>query len=199
MPRGFTEVESQYYREKFIVVGSELFAKNGLTRVSIDEIVKKVGISKGSFYKFFRNKEDLCYDCLMKLENDTRTDIEKNLSKYKDNPGFLLKMMVTEIPKIIEKYPLISIFQNPQDLEALMLRVDPKKHEDNYNGDSLFIGRLLNESDINKHEQNSLTSLMWALVLISFNQDFFNGQFNSVVNLIGDMAESHFSGRGVNS
>ncbi|MGL1893536.1 MAG: TetR/AcrR family transcriptional regulator [Spirochaetaceae bacterium] len=195
MPRGFTDIESNYYRNRLLEVGSDLFSKGGLTGVSIDQIVKEVGISKGSFYKFFKNKEDLCYDCLMKLENDTRAGIEEQLSKYKHDPALLLKMVITDIPQIIEKHPLISIFQKPQDLEALMLRVDPKKHEDNYNGDSLFLGRLLSESTISTSEQNSLTALIWAIVLMSFNKDFFNGQFDNIVNLLADMAQSHFSDR----
>lgn len=192
MPIGFSEKESQFYRNKLIDVGSELFGRNGLRRVTVDQIVKEVGISKGSFYKFFKNKEDLCFDALMKLEKDTRIDIEKEYKKYSGDTGNLLKMLLTGIPGIIEKYPLINIFTNPTDLQNLMLKVDPEKQDNNFEGDSLFLGRLLDGSNISKKEKGSLTGLMWVLVFMSLNQNFFNGQFFNIVELLGDMAKSHF-------
>ncbi len=192
MPKGFSEKESIFFRNKLIDVGSELFGRSGLSKVTVDQIVKEVGISKGSFYKFFKNKEDLCFDALMKLEKDTRINIERDYKVYKDDPGNLIKMLLKGIPEIIEKYPLINIFKNPSDLQSLMLKVDPEKHNQNFEGDSLFLGRLLDGSNITDSEKNSLTGLMWVLVFMSFNQNFFNGQFLNIVELIGDMAKSHF-------
>jgi AcrR family transcriptional regulator len=37
----------------------ELFFKHGTKRVTIEEICEKADVSKMTFYKFFRNKEDL--------------------------------------------------------------------------------------------------------------------------------------------
>lgn len=193
MPKGFSELEMKHYREKLLEVGTELFGTKGISGVSIDEIVTKVGIAKGSFYKFFKNKEDLCYDCLMKLEGDTRKDVETKLSKYKENPGELMKQLVSEIPEIIKKYPLIKIFQNPKDMQSLMLRVDPEKHQANFDGDTQFIGSMLNDTSIlEKTDKESLTGFIWVLVFISLNENFFNGQFENVIKLLGNMASSHF-------
>jgi len=52
-----------------VAKGRELFWKYGIRRVSIEEICKEAGVSKMTFYKFFKNKNSLVIyimDCLMK-------------------------------------------------------------------------------------------------------------------------------------
>ena len=52
-----------------VAKGRELFWKYGIRRVSIEEICKEAGVSKMTFYKFFKNKNSLVIyimDCMMK-------------------------------------------------------------------------------------------------------------------------------------
>lgn len=200
MPRGFSKLEAKHFRDKLLDIGTFLFGTKGLSGVSIDQIVKEVGISKGSFYRFFKNKEDLCYDCLLNLETNIRRDIEKKLLPHKDQPGVFIKLLILEIPRVIKDHPLLSMFQNPREMELLMLRVDPGKHQVNFDGDTGFIGSMLNGTEIlRKTDKESLAGFLWAMVLISLNENFFNGQFNNIINFIGDMATSHFENRGADS
>lgn len=53
-------------QEKILNVAMEEFAFNSFEKVTIDNIVKKAGISKGSFYQYFLNKEDV-YQYLFKI------------------------------------------------------------------------------------------------------------------------------------
>jgi len=45
--------------EKIVITASELFALYGLKSVSIDDICRKMGISKKTFYESFKTKEEL--------------------------------------------------------------------------------------------------------------------------------------------
>ncbi|MBN1498171.1 MAG: TetR/AcrR family transcriptional regulator [Spirochaetes bacterium] len=45
--------------QDLLATGKELFFKHGIKRITIEEICEKAGVSKMTFYKFFRNKEDL--------------------------------------------------------------------------------------------------------------------------------------------
>jgi len=46
-------------RERIVRVATELFANKGFDRATVDEIVAKAGVAKGTFYLYFRSKEDL--------------------------------------------------------------------------------------------------------------------------------------------
>ncbi|HET6612127.1 MAG TPA: TetR/AcrR family transcriptional regulator [Kofleriaceae bacterium] len=46
----------------------ELFLEDGIARVTIDRIVDRAGMAKGSFYRYFRDKTELCTTLLAPLE-----------------------------------------------------------------------------------------------------------------------------------
>ncbi len=46
-------------REKLVSAAMELFARNGFDKTTVDEIVAKAGVAKGTFYLYFRSKDDL--------------------------------------------------------------------------------------------------------------------------------------------
>lgn len=71
-------------QEKILEVAMEEFAFNSFEKVTIDNIVKKSGIPKGSFYQYFLNKEDI-YKYLFKLVGSEKSkDLEKYLPKLKE-------------------------------------------------------------------------------------------------------------------
>lgn len=46
-------------REAILDIASELFLKNGYAGASINEMYRRTGISKETFYRYFKNKEEL--------------------------------------------------------------------------------------------------------------------------------------------
>lgn len=46
-------------RELLIKTGESLFIKHGMRRVTVEEICRQANVSKPTFYKYFKNKEDL--------------------------------------------------------------------------------------------------------------------------------------------
>lgn len=46
-------------KEKILVSAKELFHENGFQQTSIDEILKKSGVTKSNFYYHFKSKEEL--------------------------------------------------------------------------------------------------------------------------------------------
>ena len=46
-------------RQRLIECSAELFWKNGYSATGISEILKQTGLPKGSFYFYFKSKDDL--------------------------------------------------------------------------------------------------------------------------------------------
>lgn len=46
-------------REKIVSSAMELFARKGFDKTTVDEIVAKAGVAKGTFYLYFKSKDDL--------------------------------------------------------------------------------------------------------------------------------------------
>lgn len=56
--------------QNLIVSAFELFERNGVAGVSIDDIVKKAGVAKGTFYLYFQDKFDLISKLILKKATD---------------------------------------------------------------------------------------------------------------------------------
>ena len=59
-------------RLKLLETGIQLFAKNGYNGTGIKEIVEAVGIPKGSFYNYFKSKEEFTVE-IIGFYSDTLT------------------------------------------------------------------------------------------------------------------------------
>ncbi len=57
--RATAERRSGQYRERLLEVGAGLFVERGIARVSVEQLVKKAGVSRATFYGFFANKNEL--------------------------------------------------------------------------------------------------------------------------------------------
>ena len=65
MPKvAYSEKDRGRIRTELIAVGLELMAKQGVRHTTVEQIYKKVGISRTFFYSFFSTKEDLVVEAL---------------------------------------------------------------------------------------------------------------------------------------
>lgn len=117
-------------RQRILQVAREEFAKNGFENTSIQQIAKKSGISVGSVYKYFDNKEQFftyivqdglssLEDLLMKLapaEEDILLKAEKIIRS-------LLKFS-KEQPELIQLYCALTTGDNSEFLDELSQRIE---------------------------------------------------------------------------
>lgn len=65
MPKvAYSEEHRECIRNELVTVGLELMAKQGIQHTTVEQIYKKVGISRTFFYSFFPTKEDLIVETL---------------------------------------------------------------------------------------------------------------------------------------
>ena len=65
MPKvAYSEEDRARIRTQLVAVGLELMAKQGIQHTTVEQVYKKVGISRTFFYSFFSTKEDLIVETL---------------------------------------------------------------------------------------------------------------------------------------
>jgi AcrR family transcriptional regulator len=60
----YSEEDRERIRTELVTVGLELMARQGIQHTTVEQIYKKVGISRTFFYSFFSTKEDLIVETL---------------------------------------------------------------------------------------------------------------------------------------
>lgn len=59
MPRNPVQLRSKEKKRKLVVAGMKLFSEKGFHETGITQLAKQAGVSVGSFYSYFDDKEDL--------------------------------------------------------------------------------------------------------------------------------------------
>ena len=77
MPKIYSNEKRQEIRNQLMLVGLELIKQNGLKRMSIQELTKRVGIAQGTFYNFFSSKEMLVYELADVYQKRTKLQLEE--------------------------------------------------------------------------------------------------------------------------
>ncbi|NIP31396.1 MAG: TetR family transcriptional regulator [Candidatus Dadabacteria bacterium] len=86
-------------KEKILRTAYTMIHQNGFERTSVDEIIRKAGVSKSNFYYHFRTKQMLGLAVLdMRIENYTaeilgKTLLDENLSPLKRLASFYEKVI----------------------------------------------------------------------------------------------------------
>lgn len=80
-------ITSSEKRDEIISAAIGLFIKNGLGGTSIDDIAAEAHIGKGTFYRYFKDKNDLFIECAESIFNEMYSNVwdeiknEKNIEK----------------------------------------------------------------------------------------------------------------------
>ena len=64
---------------KLLSKGKKLFERLGFKKTSVEDIARKCGIAKGSFYLFYKTKEELFADIMEDLEVEIRGEIIRDI------------------------------------------------------------------------------------------------------------------------
>lgn len=77
MPKIYSNDKRQELRNQLMMVGLELIKQNGLKKMSIQALTKRVGIAQGTFYNFFISKEMLVYELADAYQQSTNLKLEE--------------------------------------------------------------------------------------------------------------------------
>lgn len=125
MPKIVSEEEKALVKEALYQKGLLLIREKGLKFVTVDDVVKSVGIGKGSFYSYYPSKEELLYSIVKKAEKkgfDTLLTIQYNEGSFRDK----IIMVLNEIYLAPDS---IALYVQPSDLEYLMRKLPDKIEE----------------------------------------------------------------------
>ena len=56
------QIAAQETRRKLVTAGLELIKENGFDAINVEDITREAGVAKGTFYTYFKRKEDIVLD-----------------------------------------------------------------------------------------------------------------------------------------
>lgn len=100
------KTESTYAdtRNDLIRSGLELLTQNGFLATGVDAIVKNANVPKGSFYYYFKSKEDYAHTVLNAYDSFFEHKLKKHLHESSCTPMVRLENFINDACEGIKKY-----------------------------------------------------------------------------------------------
>ena len=95
-------------KEKLLLSAKEVFSEKGFHKTKVSDIVKKAGVSQGTFYIYFKSKEEIFKELILQLKEKILNIVrEKDGSSLEEN---LLRMNRDFLELLYENKKIAEIF-----------------------------------------------------------------------------------------
>ena len=136
MPKIYSEEEKKLIIEKLKHEANILMQEKGVKKTTVDELVKRAGIPKGTFYLFYPSKEMLLFDVSQDFHEQVDKYIEEGIfkilqtkNKSLQNPD--LSDCVEELTDVIlgameiTYNSCLSVLLNPESMNLILSKLPP--------------------------------------------------------------------------
>ncbi|WP_456383358.1 TetR/AcrR family transcriptional regulator [Persephonella sp.] len=98
---------SQSTGDKLIIAAIRVFSEKGFFNTKISDIVQEAGVAQGTFYLYFKSKEEIFYRIVQLIVSRIESVIEK-YSQMDEHPVRTIKLFGREIFQILYEYKEIA-------------------------------------------------------------------------------------------
>ncbi len=111
MPKSYSEQEREYIRKRLKEEAAKCLATYGVRRTTVDEIVKRVNIPKGTFYLFYKSKELLLFEVIQEQQENINHKLYQAISAVSAAEFSVEKLtdVILEFYKMTEKMQISAL------------------------------------------------------------------------------------------
>ena len=162
--------------EEILDIGYDVFRKNGYHNVGINQILKESGIPKGSFYNFFKSKEDFANKVMERYGETNANSIQDFLDKSELTPIESLKSFYSFMIDINEtdKYLSGCIINNMSIEVGRINEVMASKANEQFIGWLNILASVISKGQ----ELKEITKKYSALEIAEYLHSGFYGTFS---------------------
>lgn len=143
VPKSYSDQEREYIRNRLKEEAAKCLAQYGVRRTTVDEIVKRVNIPKGTFYLFYKSKELLLFDVIQEQHESVNRRLYQAISEIAA-AGFsaeTLTQVIFEFFKMTEKMPILKLLDSGE-VELLVRKLPRETVEEHLQDDTDTIGKM---------------------------------------------------------
>lgn len=143
VPKSYSEQEKEYIRKRLKEEAAKCLAKYGVRRTTVDEIVKRVNIPKGTFYLFYKSKELLLFDVIQEQQENVTRELYQSISGIADTEFSAEKLtdVIFGFYKMTEKMLILKML-DVNEVELLARKLPREIVEEHFQDDTDTIEKI---------------------------------------------------------
>lgn len=143
MPKTLSEGERAYIAERLKTEAKACLATYGIRKTTIDELVKRVGIPKGTFYLFYESKERLLFDVILEFNDEIQSQLLREIAELQTSPTVdTLSDIIVRLYRKLDESFIPRVMQNGE-LEYFMRSLPPELSQMHAAHDQSAVEQLL--------------------------------------------------------
>lgn len=173
LPKSYSEQEREYIIKKLKEEAGKCLVQYGIRRTTVDEIVKRVKIPKGTFYLFYKSKELLLFDVILEQHNLVEEKMFESMSSidFTSITAQQLTTLLLKFFKLADEIPILKVISS-DEVEILTRKLPPEVVAEHFSHDHDMLKQLFSmiplKPDVNFE---ILTSTFQAIYLVSLRKE----------------------------
>lgn len=143
MPKSYSDQEREYIRKRLKEEAAKCLAQYGVRRTTVDELVKRVNIPKGTFYLFYPSKELLLFEVIQEEHEAVNQKLYQALSELADSELSAEKItdVIFDFYKMTENMLILKLL-DAGDVELLVRKLPREVVEAHFQDDTDTIEKM---------------------------------------------------------
>lgn len=124
LPKSYSEQEREYIIRRLKEEAAACMGQYGIRKTTVDEIVRRVNIPKGTFYLFYKSKELLLFDAISEQHEVINENIQQAVRKLAASELTAEKLtdVIFDFFKLTAELPILKVI-NSEDIELLIRKL----------------------------------------------------------------------------
>lgn len=143
LPKSYSDQERAYIKKRLKEEAAACMEQFGIRRTTVDELVKRVHIPKGTFYLFYQSKELLLFEVIQEQHELVNRKLYQELSGLAATELSSDKItdVIFEFFKLTEEMPIFRLMGS-EEIELLVRKLPQEVVEAHLREDTDTIGKL---------------------------------------------------------
>lgn len=175
MGKGFTESEKVIIKDNLRKAAKEALIKTGIRKTSVDELVLKVGISKGAFYLFYETKELLFFEVIVSFHDKLQADF---MEMFRNAKEYSIDYLVTMIFNLLKRDQdfFVSILSNGE-IEYLQRKLSKDIMKKHFEEDEHFFAEVLSILSVERFDVEVFASGIRAIFVLMLYKNVIGEEY----------------------
>ena len=141
----------------------------GVRKTTVDELVQRVNIPKGTFYLFYKTKELLLFEVILEQHDQMEKTMMQEISRFdpKHMDCEAMTTMLFQFYKMAEKLPILL---NPREVELLARKLPAEILAQHMGHDTDMIEQLLKRFPLKNHNPQTLSAAFRAIYMATLHE-----------------------------
>lgn len=168
MPKCYSDQEKEYIKKRLKEEAAKCLAQYGIRRTTVDEIVKRVNIPKGTFYLFYQSKELLLFDAILEQHDLIEQKLWEEISSIdaKNFNSERITEIIVHFYQLAGEMPILKLL-NSGEIELLARKLPQGVLEEHLLHDNSMIDRLFERFPIKSNINTAALSAAFRAIYFS--------------------------------